>query len=121
MAARGPEATRIVIGDQTYIGPGCVLFGADGIILEEDGLLSPGVVMTSYQHWLASAGRLVRGQLVQFGSILVHRGAWGGANVTILPGVEIGAKAVVGAGAVVTCSVAPGTVVVGIPERLRPV
>jgi acetyltransferase-like isoleucine patch superfamily enzyme len=117
----GPEATRIVIGDRTYIGPGCVLFGAGGIILEQDVLISPGVVMTSHQHSFASAERPIREQPLQFGSILVHRGAWVGANATILPGVEIGANAVVGAGAVVTRSVAPGAVVVGVPARSRPV
>ena len=119
-AGWGPEATRLVIGDRTYIGPGCVLFGAGGIILEEDVLISPGVVMTSHQHSFSSAERPIREQPLQFGSILVRRGAWVGANATILPGIEIGADAVVGAGAVVTCSVAPGTVVVGVPARLRP-
>jgi acetyltransferase-like isoleucine patch superfamily enzyme len=119
-AGRGPEATRIVIGDRTYIGPGCALFGAGGIILEADVLVSPGVVITSRQHSFASAERPIREQPLQFGSILVRRGAWVGANATILPGVEIGANAVVGAGAIITSNVAPGTVVGGVPARSRP-
>jgi acetyltransferase-like isoleucine patch superfamily enzyme len=41
-----------------------------------------------------------------------------GANSTILPGIEIGKDAVVGAGAVVTKDVPPRTVVAGNPARV---
>ncbi len=40
-----------------------------------------------------------------------------GANVTILPGVTIGRGSVVGAGAVVTKSIEPDSLVVGIPAK----
>ena len=48
----------------------------------------------------------------------VETGAIIGANVTLLPGVRIGAGALVGAGAVVINDVRPGTVVVGNPARV---
>ena len=48
---------------------------------------------------------------------LVKRGASIGSGATILCGVTIGELAVVGAGAVVTKDVAPGTTVVGNPAR----
>lgn len=43
-----------------------------------------------------------------------------GANATILPRVRIGARSVVGAGAVVTRDVPPDTTVVGVPARPAP-
>ena len=49
---------------------------------------------------------------------VVRRGASIGSNATILCGVEIGARAVVGAGAVVTRSVPAGAVVAGNPARV---
>ncbi|HEX8284156.1 MAG TPA: acyltransferase [Pyrinomonadaceae bacterium] len=48
---------------------------------------------------------------------IVRRGASIGSNATILCGVEIGERAVVGAGAVVTRSVAADSVVAGNPAR----
>jgi UDP-2-acetamido-3-amino-2,3-dideoxy-glucuronate N-acetyltransferase len=49
---------------------------------------------------------------------VVRRGASIGSNATILCGVEIGARALVGAGAVVTRSVPPGATVAGNPARI---
>jgi acetyltransferase-like isoleucine patch superfamily enzyme len=49
---------------------------------------------------------------------LVRRGASIGSNATILCGVEIGERAVVGAGSVVTRDVPPGAVVAGNPARV---
>ncbi|MBV9214310.1 MAG: N-acetyltransferase, partial [Actinobacteria bacterium] len=53
------------------------------------------------------------------GPVLRRRCRVGGA-ATLLPGVEIGEEAFVGAGAVVTRDVPPRTLVVGVPaQRLR--
>ena len=47
----------------------------------------------------------------------LRRGCQIGAAAVVMPGVEIGEQAVVGAGAVVTADVAAGAVVRGIPAR----
>ena len=48
---------------------------------------------------------------------LLRRACRVGGGAALLPGVEIGEEAVVGAGAVVLADVAPRTVVVGVPAR----
>ena len=48
---------------------------------------------------------------------IIKRGATVGANATILPGIEIGENAMVGAGAVVTKDVPAGDVVMGVPAK----
>lgn len=53
------------------------------------------------------------------GCISVGRDAFIGAGATVLPRIQIGDAATVGAGAVVTRNVAPGSVVVGVPARVR--
>ena len=50
-------------------------------------------------------------------NVRVENDAWIGANVTLLPGVTIGQNSVVAAGAVVHSSVAPFTVVGGVPAN----
>jgi UDP-2-acetamido-3-amino-2,3-dideoxy-glucuronate N-acetyltransferase len=49
---------------------------------------------------------------------VIRRGATLGAGAVVLPGVTIGERAMVGAGAVVTKDVEPDTVVVGNPARV---
>lgn len=52
------------------------------------------------------------------GDIVVGDGAWLGAACLVLPGVNIGARAVVAAGAVVTTSVPDDAIVAGVPARV---
>jgi acetyltransferase-like isoleucine patch superfamily enzyme len=49
--------------------------------------------------------------------VCIESGSFVGAGVTLLPGVTIGARSVVAAGAVVTEDVPPGTLVAGVPAR----
>lgn len=55
---------------------------------------------------------------VLLGCVVVERGAYIGANSTILPGVRIGQNAIVGAGAVVTKDVTNNNIVVGVPASV---
>jgi acetyltransferase-like isoleucine patch superfamily enzyme len=54
---------------------------------------------------------------VVFFETIIRTGASIGANATILPGIEIGAGAMIAAGAVVTKSVSAGLTVVGNPAK----
>ncbi|MGC4094765.1 MAG: hypothetical protein QM756_43975 [Polyangiaceae bacterium] len=53
----------------------------------------------------------------EYRATLVGRGASIGANATLLPGVQIGSCAFIGAGSVVTRSVAPYALAVGTPAQ----
>ena len=49
--------------------------------------------------------------------VTIKKGAWLGANVTVLPGVTIGENSVVAAGALVNKDVEPNSVYAGIPAK----
>jgi len=60
----------------------------------------------------------MRSGLTQCGPIEIGDGAWLASRVVVLPGVRIGAGAIVAAGSVVTKDVPPNTLVVGVPARV---
>ena len=103
---------KIIIGDRAALNSFCRLFGHGSIEIGEDTQLGPGTLITTtghdYQHDLGA----------HFTPVIIGKGVWIGANVTILPGVEIGDFAVIGAGSVVTKSVASRCVAVGAPARV---
>ena len=100
----------VLVGDRVTVKCGVQLW--DGVRLEDDVFIGPNVTFTndifprSKQYLQVSVQTHVR------------RGASIGANASILPGVIIGAHAMVGAGAVVTRSVPPNAVVVGNPAKI---
>lgn len=51
------------------------------------------------------------------GEVFLEEGVYIGTGATVLPGIKIGAWSTIGAGAVVTRDVAPGSKVKGIPAR----
>ena len=81
--------------------------------LEEDVFIAPCVVTTNDNYM----GRTERRRTEMRGPT-IRRSARIGGGAIICPGVEIGAEAFVGAGAVVTKDVAPGKLVVGNPARV---
>ena len=81
-------------------------------VLEDEVFVAPGVTFTND----ASAGRRAPGEELR-GPVLRRRCRVGGGAV-LLPGVEVGEEAFVGAGAVVTRDVPARTVVAGVPARV---
>jgi UDP-2-acetamido-3-amino-2,3-dideoxy-glucuronate N-acetyltransferase len=73
--------------------------------------LGPGALMTNDD----TMGRHPRGEGLH--APVVRRAARVGGAVVMVPGVEIGEEAFVGAGAVVTRNVAAREVVLGLPAR----
>jgi acetyltransferase-like isoleucine patch superfamily enzyme len=97
------------IGDRVRIHTGCFL---ESCVVEDDVFLGPHVVFTDDPHPMCPRYRDC------VGGATVRRQVSIGANVTVLPGVEIGEGALVGAGSVVTANVAAGMVVAGNPARV---
>jgi len=81
-------------------------------VLEDGAWLGPHVVLTNAKYPLSpDAKKTLKGPLIKKGAII-------GANATLLPGVVIGERGLVGAGSVVVDDVPPGAVVVGNPARI---
>lgn len=100
----------VVVGDRVTVKCGVQLW--DGLTIEDDVFIGPNATFTN--------DRFPRSKIYphRFLRTTLRSGASIGANATLLPGIEIGAGAMVGAGAVITRSVPPNAVVVGNPARI---
>ena len=101
----------VVVGDRVTVKCGVQLW--DGVTLEDDVFVGPNATFTNDPFPRS------RQRPEQFSRTTVRAGASIGANATLLPGIEIGRGALVGAGAVVTHDVPPGVVVTGNPARIK--
>ena len=102
---------RVKISSHTFI--------CEGVTIEDDVFIGHGVMFTNdkYPRSTTREGALQTEADWQIIPTIVRRGASIGSNATILCGVTIGERALVGAGAVVTRDVPPDTIVAGVPAR----
>jgi acetyltransferase-like isoleucine patch superfamily enzyme len=113
---RGRYYQNLQVGDHCYLGRELFLDLQDQIVIEDRVTVSHRVMILT--HTDAGTSPL-RDEYIPTSQspVIIRRGAYIGANVTILEGVEIGESSIVGAGAVVTRSVPPETVVAGVPAK----
>jgi acetyltransferase-like isoleucine patch superfamily enzyme len=120
---------RVTVGDDVVLGRGSLIENDTTVgartkiqaeayvtaysILEEDVFIAPCVVTTNDNFM----GRTEKRLELMMGP-MIRRGARIGGGAILLPGVEIGEEAFVGAGAVVTKDVPPRMLVVGSPARV---
>jgi acetyltransferase-like isoleucine patch superfamily enzyme len=104
--------SRCKISSHTFI--------CEGVTIEDEVFVGHGVMFINDRHPRATAGgRLQTDVDWTIVPTLVRRGASIGSGAVILCGVTIGARAMVGAGAVVTRDVPDDAVVAGVPARAR--
>ena len=110
---------RIEIGKNVAIGSRCHIWAGPSsgkIIIGDDCLLGPEVMITAAGYRFNDGSPVTR-QLMDEQDVVLGADVWLGARAIVLPGVQIGDGAIVGAGAVVTKTVAPGAIVVGQPAK----
>ncbi len=139
--------SKVLIGDLASVREGCTI--DDGVILGRSVMVLYGCKVGKYsriqdqvhlvgdmtveEHVFIGMGVVTTNDndvyLARFGNTqgsqpapTIRRYALIGSGATILPNLEVGEGAMVGAGAVVTRDVPPWTIVTGVPARvLRPI
>ncbi len=101
---------NVIVGDRVTVKSGVQLW--DGIRIGNDVFIGPNATFTNDPFPRSKQ------YPERYAVTTIADGASIGANATILPGLTIGYRAMVGAGAVVTRSVPPNALVVGNPARI---
>lgn len=101
---------KVVLGTNVKVQNNVSIY--TGVVCEDDVFLGPSMVFTNVINPRSAINR--QGQ---FQKTIVRKGATIGANATIVCGNEIGAYAMIGAGAVVTKNIADYALVVGNPAK----
>jgi acetyltransferase-like isoleucine patch superfamily enzyme len=104
------------IGERSTVGHHTFIFASTLVDVGPDCLLAPFCYLVDANHSVV-AGTNINRQRLRSAPIVLERDVWLGTRVVVLPGVRIGAGAVVAAGAVVTKDVAPNVIVGGVPAR----
>lgn len=106
------------IGDECFVGDECLFDLAERITLEPQVTLAERVTVLTHTN-VGYADHPLQARFPPSTSpVVFERGSFVGAQVVILPGVRIGARAFVAAGAVVTENVPPDTLAAGVPARV---
>ncbi len=101
---------EVILGDNVKVQNNVSIY--TGVICEDDVFLGPSMVFTNV---INPRSAVIRKD--QYKKTLVRKGASIGANATIICGNEIGAFAMIGAGAVITKPVPSYALLVGNPAK----
>ncbi len=108
----GAAFFNVKIGNGVFINNNALFMARGGLTIED------GVQVAADVSFLTNNHDLYDRQVLLCKPVLICEDAWIGAHAIILPGVRVGAHAVVGAGAVVTKDIPDYGVAVGNPAHV---
>ncbi len=110
---------RIAIGHHVSIHQMCYLEGIGGLRIGSHVSLSHSVSIITHEHDYIQTKIPIRDADIILKPVIIEDDVWIGAGARILGGVTIGQGSVIGAGAVVTKSIPPGSIAVGVPASVK--
>ena len=114
------EFSKVKIGAKCQFNSNIMINarGNGSIIIGDNVLVGPNVVIRSSDHAFKNLNQNINDQGMKDGNIIIKDNVWIGSNCVILQNVIIGEGSVIAAGAFVTKNVDPYSVVGGVPAKL---
>lgn len=106
-------SSQFEIGNNSSIMENTTIFSSGGVIIGNNVLISANCVISSTTHPLNPIKR----KEMLFEKVIIKDNVWIGMGVCILPGIEIGANSIIGAGSVVTKTIPADEVWAGVPAK----
>lgn len=107
---------EIVIGDNSSIGEGTIIFAKDSVYIGNNCLIAGQCYIIDSDHGIDKSS-LIRLQKMTSLPIFIGDDVWIAAGSKVLKGVQIGSGSVIGAMGVVNKNVEPNSINVGVPVR----
>lgn len=105
------EKGEVKIGRRVFFNNGCSLNSLCGITIEDDCIFGENVKIYDHNHIYTDGDIPINEQGFTMERVVVGQNTWVASNVTILKGVHIGARCVIGANCVVYEDVPDDTLV----------
>lgn len=125
---RGPSSdikglNNLSIGDNTSIPKGSTFYCTEAeLIIGRNVIFGPKPTIITGDHRTDVIGKFIIDSKEKLPendkAVVIEDDVWAGANVTILKGVTIGRGSIIAAGAVVTKSCPPYSIIGGVPARV---
>jgi maltose O-acetyltransferase len=109
---------RVTLGKRAYIAGSCHIHAGGGFHLGDYSGLGARTTIITLEHHHAGAESIPFGELRLVKPVYIEDYVWGGANVSILPGVRVGEGAILGLGSVVSRDVPAMAIVMGNPAQI---
>jgi maltose O-acetyltransferase len=107
---------NITLGSRIFMNFNCTILDVARVQIGDNVLLGPGVQIYAATHPLSAAVR--RSGLEAGKPVTIGADVWIGGGAIICPGVNVGARSVIGAGSVVTRDIPSGVFAAGNPCRV---
>ena len=108
--------TGISIGNGSGIGVNCSVHGP--LTIGDNVMMGPEVTILTSNHKFDRLDIPMRHQGMSIEPVTIGNDVWIGMRSIILPGVNIGDKVIIGAGAVVTKDIPNNAIVGGVPAKI---
>lgn len=114
---------QIIIGNNVSINMDAEISAINSIIIEDGVQMASNVLIVDHYHGRIDktdieVGEPSKRNLYSKGPVRIEKNVWIGYGVSILPNVTIGRGAIIGANSVITKSIAPYSVVAGVPGKV---
>lgn len=117
--AERADGPKILIGSYCTILHDFQCNASVSVEVQDYVLIAPRVFITDSDHIVDEAGeRTTLCEEFRSAPVVIEHDCWLGVNCVVLKGVRVGHHSIVGANAVVTRDVPPGSMVVGVPAKV---
>lgn len=107
--------SNIILGNNVYIAKGCWLSASDVIVIEDEVLLGPYVIITSSNH-TRYKGSFRYGKPKK-GQVLIRKGSWLGAHAVVTKGSTLSEGSVLAANSVLKGCTEAQSLYAGLPAK----